>query len=185
MKRMTRAVGLVLAVIVVCAIDAVSTEIVLMTPRDLGMQATIVVRGSVRASSSSWNESRTKIFTKTTIDVAETYKGERAPSVEVTELGGVVDNVKMTVSGAVLWKKGEEVLLFLESGQKIGYQIVGLSQGKFTVERDPVSGKRFLTRAMIQGQAPKLVSSGSTAVQPPVTGKVGLERFIAEALGKK
>ena len=50
----------------------------------------------------------------------------------------------MTVPGALQWRADEEVLLFLEPYKAGAYHVAGFSQGKFKIERDPVSGAPFV-----------------------------------------
>ena len=81
----------------------------------MGSDATLVVQGVVSGVRSYWNQDRSKIFTETTIAVAATHKGQNQGVVRVTQLGGVVGNVRMSVAGSLGWSNGEEVLLFLET----------------------------------------------------------------------
>jgi hypothetical protein len=162
-----------------------AAQLVNMTPKEMAAHADLVVRGSVSQVQSFWNDKHSKIFTKATITVAETYKGDKAPSVEVIQLGGIVGDVKMTVEGALGWKAGEEVLLFLEPYTQGAHQVTGLSQGKFAVERDPKTGDAFISRPALENV--QLVQQQAAEGKPvPVSiERVPLARFIQEALGGK
>jgi hypothetical protein len=143
----------------------------------------LVLSGKVVGMDSYWNEEHTKIFTRTTILVDETYKGEHSPRVELIQLGGVVGNVKVTVEGALQWREGEEVLLFLEPyGIASQYQVAGLSQGRFEIERDPETGRRFVRRPAFAG-VELLKSDGGPAKSDGKVEKVPLEQFVSEVLG--
>jgi len=160
-----------------------ATQLVSMTPRQMGEQAQLVVAGKVSGEQSFWNEKRTKIFTRIDVAVDASYKGGTPVSVSLLQLGGTVDGVRTTVDGAVQWRVGEEVLLFLEPYTKGTYQVTGLSQGKFRIERDATTGAAFVSRPALEGV--KLVSAQGSALRGAAIEKIPIERFIAEALGEK
>jgi len=160
-----------------------ATQLVSMTPRQMGEQAQLVVAGKVSGAQSFWNEKRTKIFTRIDVAVDASYKGATPAFVSLLQLGGTVDGVRTTVDGAIRWRVGEEVLLFLEPYTKGTYQVTGLSQGKFRIERDAVAGDAFISRPALEGV--KLVAAQGSASPGAAVEKMPLERFIAEALGAK
>ncbi len=120
-----------------------ATQVVSLTPRQLGEQSELVVRGKVVDVRSFWNDKRTKIYTTTRIAVDESYKGSGSGMVDLLQMGGVVDDVKVTVHGALEWRTGEEVLLFLESPDGRSFQVSGFSQGKFNIKRNTRTGEAF------------------------------------------
>lgn len=162
-----------------------AAELTYMTPKEMAAHADLVIRGNVARVQSFWNDKHTKIFTKAVIAVAETYKGNNSSSVEVLQLGGIVGDVKMTVEGAFQWKEGEEALLFLEPYAQGVHQVIGLSQGKFAIERDQETGEAFISSPALVDV--KLVQQQATEGKPvPVSiEKIPLARFIREALGGK
>jgi hypothetical protein len=159
-----------------------ATQVIYRTPQQLGTQSQLVVHGRVVSVESWWNEKHTKIFTTTRVAVDNAYKGSAPPAVDVIQLGGVVDNIRVTVSGSLQWAQGEEVLLFLEPYMD-NFAVSGFSQGKFNVMRDE-NGKAYVKRPAIEGVqllgAPSL--DGKTA--PTKTGSVSLEDFVNSALGR-
>jgi hypothetical protein len=182
---MKRTIGILgaLVMIAIGADIAFATQLVLMTPRQMGEQAQLVVAGKVSGTESFWNEKRTKIFTRIDVAVDASYKGAAPAVVSLLQLGGTVDGVRTTVDGAVQWRGGEEVLLFLEPYTKGTYQVTGLSQGKFRIERDETTGAALVSRPALTGV--KLVAAQGTISPGAAVEKVPLERFIAEALGAK
>jgi hypothetical protein len=190
MKRITISVWIGLFVAAVALTEARATQVLYRTPRELGAESQLVVRGEVVGVRSYWNEKKTKIFTAARIAVGETFKGSGASSIDVVQLGGIVGNVKMTVQGALSWKEGEDVVLFLEpydgpSAGPAAYQVSGFSQGKFTVGRDPRTGKSYVNRPESPGA--ELVSApGSGSPEPSSkVENVPIEQFIDEALGRR
>jgi hypothetical protein len=190
MKRTIAILGAV-ALVSICAALAHATQIVIMTPRQMGEKAQLVVAGKVSATESFWNEKRTKIFTRIDFAVDASYKGSAPPVVSLLQLGGTVDGVRTSVDGAVMWKVGEEALLFVEPYTNGTYQVTGLSQGKFRIERDPATGAAYISRPALEGV--KLVDETGAPAAAPVPGsappaaaieKTPIERFVAEALGE-
>lgn len=161
-----------------------ATQIMYSSPEQLGRQAELVVHGRVVSVESYWNDKRTKIFTSARVAVDDTYKGAAQPVVEIVQLGGTVDNVRVNVSGSLIWKAGEEVVLFLEpyNGQ---YAVSGFSQGKFNVTRDPVTGKPFVRRPALKGVQIQGAPSSDGTTQSLEMEELPLETFVNRALGSE
>lgn len=69
------------------------------------------------------------IYSTITIDVSKTYVGKQNRTESVTVLGGKIGDVRLSVSGAPQFHSEEDVLLFLDDDQ-----VVGFGQGRFNVE---------------------------------------------------
>ena len=175
------AIGAML-VLMFAAASAGASRIVQMSPRQMAEYSALVVSGRVTGVSSYWNESGTKIFTRTTIAVDDTYKGQQGSTVELIQLGGIVGNVKVNVEGALAWKEGEEVLLFLEPYDAGRYQVTGMSLGRYPIERDPETGKRYVSRPA--REEIKLMQADGTTPAGPDKGmeKISLDKFISEVI---
>ena len=183
-KRMTvSSVVVLLAVLLASGAGATTVEYV--SPRQMGDESALVVRGKVASVRSFWNEAHTKIFTEAVIQVDETYKGQTAGEARVLQMGGVVDNMQMHVYGAVIWHRGEEVLLFLDQLDTGGYRVAGFSQGKFGIERDPATGEPFVTRPLEEGVA--IVGAPSSRGEGPLgaSARVPLGEFVKYTLGER
>jgi hypothetical protein len=103
-----------------------------------------VVTGTVGGSHGRWAPGGW-IETVTAIDVDEAIKGNVSGSVDIVELGGVVDGTGYMVAGAAHFTAGERVLLFLETNDRGDWVPKNMSVGKFT-ERTVGSGRRLLVR---------------------------------------
>ena len=68
-----------------------------MTAGQMVENSALVVTGRVSGVESYWNEQNTKIFTKTTVTVDETFKGGHHSRVELIQLGGTVGNIRVNV----------------------------------------------------------------------------------------
>ncbi len=180
MKRFAAVLGASCLILALSAYCVFATQIEYRSPRDLGRESSLIVRGKVAAVRSFWNDTGTKVFTETTVVVDETYKGRRAASVSVRQLGGVVGHVRVNVDGAPVWKEGEEVLLFLEPFNGASFQVAGFSQGKYTIERDSRTGEPFVRGPALDDV--ELIGVSREALPDREEGRMLLESFINRAL---
>ncbi len=160
--------------------SAWATQILLRSPRELGDASSLVVQARVVSTRSFWNASHSKILTGIELAVERGFKGNAPTKVQVVQLGGVVDGVRMHVAGSLSWHRGEELLLFLENARGNTYRVAGFSQGKFLVERAG-DGTIFVRRP-----APtdiEFVQAGKriTAAYGQQL-RIPLRRFLAESL---
>jgi hypothetical protein len=102
--------------------------------------------------------------------------------VEVVQLGGTVDNIRVHVSGALQWRQDEEVLLFLEPYEN-KHVVSGFSQGKFNVKRDEKTGEAYIERPELEGVEIMGAPSKDGATRATKVRNVPLEEFINHALG--
>ncbi len=71
-----------------------------------------------------------RIYTRATIRIIESLKGEKDVEVEVTLPGGTVGDQTMRMSEAPSFTEGESVILFLKNS---GNRLAGWFQGKYVV----------------------------------------------------
>jgi hypothetical protein len=181
MYCISRLLGVSVLLAALFASLANATQVLYRTPQQLGADAQLIVDGRVTAVRSYWNDAGSKIITETTVEVTGTHKGGPRSTVAVVQLGGVVGNVRQTVHGALQWRPGEEVLLFLEDAMPGTYQVAGFSQGKYHIERDR-RGRRFVRQASPDG-AELVTPNGVMRTPQPL--EVPLDRFLDQALGRK
>lgn len=155
-----------------------ATQVNALSLDRLGQEAELVVRGEVTAVRSYWNDGRTRILTEVSVDVAETFKGLASSGVRVVQMGGVVDGVRMTVHGALSWREGEEVVLFLENSLPGRHRVSGLSQGKFAVRRD--GGTMTVRRPSLGGV--EWVGSGPSSSTSLRELRMGLGELLERSL---
>ena len=180
-------VVLAMSLLMFCVAGSFSdaTQVLHRSPQQLGQQSSLVVRGKVAGVRSFWNDKHTKIFTETEITVDQSYKGDQSPAILILQLGGVVDNVKVNVAGALQWRADEEVLVFLEPYTNGTFQVSGFSQGKFNIVRDSRTNQPYIERPaqdgveLVGGATPDALRRASRVEKMP------LERFIDQALGRK
>lgn len=94
-----------------------------------------VVQGVVRRVQSRWSGDRRRIVTDVEIQVTEALKGQSGGTVLVTQPGGRVGDIGQVVSGLASFSEGEEVVVFLEKRGAAAFQLSGMAQGKYQVQR--------------------------------------------------
>lgn len=105
---------------------------------ELTYEADSIMIGKVTGMESRWNEDRTLIYTYVTISARDYVKklsniGE-SEEIIVRMPGGEVGDIGLKVSDMPEFREGEEVLLFLKKERPTIFRVVGLFQGKYTVE---------------------------------------------------
>ena len=87
-----------------------------------------------------------RIFTKVTLQIRETWKGPSiaGQTLVVTNLGGGVDGITMTVPGVPTFSTGERVVLFLEK-RRSQLRLLGMGQGLRRLRFDQKRGEWMTT----------------------------------------
>jgi hypothetical protein len=138
-----------LAIVSLCLLAAVrplwASTIVYRTDAQLVALSERVVHGRVVAQRTVRGGPPSEaIYTVTTLQIIEDLTGITGDSVEIWELGGVIGREFLYVGGAVEYRIGEEVLVFLERGP-MGLRSVAMGFSKFDV-LPPANGDRALRR---------------------------------------
>jgi len=129
-------------------IDAALALMLEMSTKELTKQAGAVVRGRVIDMKSEWDPEKRFIWTLVSISVSKSIKGEKLENQTVTVKipGGIVGDVGQVTEDAPIFKKGEDVLLFLSPevyrGKKL-FRITGKFQGKHTVKDNMLMEKKM------------------------------------------
>ena len=133
-----------------------TTLAVALSVEDMVNQSDVIAIGSCVDTRSVWVDKA--LVTLATVSVTENLKGD-ASSLTVALPGGVDANrkipVAMTYAGAPHMQPGENVFLFLTSGDEVpgSYTVAGFSQGKFSIvtdENGELVVSRDLTKTSLQ-----------------------------------
>ena len=130
------------------AIAAVSgaTSIIPQTTRELASSSSDIVIGTVAATHSYWNPAHTRIFTDVAFDVSESLEGVPGGRLTLTQLGGELNGLRVSVPGGPLFVPGQQSLLFVWRDSQGRAQVNGLAIGKFDIREDPTTGERLVQR---------------------------------------
>lgn len=158
----------------------VSAAVVLsLTLEELVKQADLVVLGSCQETISAWDAEKKRIFTHIRVAIERCLKPCNCPSrITIRQLGGTVDDFSTKIAGAPEFQKGERVILFLKTSPTTFYQVLGMSQGKFSMIR---KGASYYVMRNLRGLT--LVKKGGGGFQldyqDGLKGEINLHRFIS------
>jgi hypothetical protein len=109
------------------------------------------------------------IYTKVDFQVNEVWKGAiPANHFTIVYDGGVLGDRGMSVSGGVEYEVGEEAVAFLVLNDRGEGITVGLTQGKFRVWTDPVTGEK-LAQNRFHGRRPNAPNPPATRPSPSIS----------------
>jgi hypothetical protein len=95
-------------------------------------KSTLIVRGTVQNGTSA--ELRgALIYTHFHLSVTAAFKGTPGSSLDIAVPGGVLNGMQQPVAGAPALTPGQDYVIFLWTGKSGLTQVIGLSQGLFTV----------------------------------------------------
>ena len=106
---------------------------------ELARKADTIVLGTVIKQQSAWDAQRTAIYTDVTLEVERVLAGTPGKEVTLRVAGGSVEGLGMRTSNDAVFKAGERVVVFLDTSA-VPHTVVGLQQGKFTVQDNIVTG---------------------------------------------
>lgn len=139
---MTRTLLLAVA-LVTLPLVAHATTLIKLDLKDLTAKSEQIVMGRVLSLDAKLEGGR--VFTYVTLQVSERLKGQGDPTVTLRLVGGRTPDLATLVSGQANFRRGEEVLVFLERPTMSRHLLVtGMSQGKFRVVRGPDGTTRQL-----------------------------------------
>jgi len=121
-----------------------ATTLERMSLEKLTQTAPIIVRAQCRENSAAWDAG--EIWTSTSFEVEQVWKGSAPPHITVRLLGGRAGNLTSTVSGIPRFRPGEEVVLFLEPAFRRALSVVSWQQGAFRIRRDAFADRETVTQ---------------------------------------
>jgi hypothetical protein len=130
--------------LLICCAAVPGTTLEKMPVERMADLARVIVRAICVSNSTGWDAG--EIWTFTTFEVAEMWKGLATERVTVRLLGGTVGSLTSTVSGVPRFRTGEEVILFLEPAARGDFTVVSWQQGTFRIGSDPRGGAEIVTQ---------------------------------------
>lgn len=124
--------------------NARATTLERMSVADLSRAAHTIVRARCVAITTGWDSG--EIWTFTTFEVEEVWKGSASSRVTVRLIGGEVGSLKSTVSGVPRFSRGEELVLFLEKTAAGDFSVVSWVQGTFRIGHERGTGSEIVTQ---------------------------------------
>jgi hypothetical protein len=153
-----RVLALCFALIISSTVLAV--RMVPLSIAQLTTKAQLVLQGNV-TSKTVQRDAEGRIYTRIELQVADVWKGQpKANRFTVVQSGGTLDEEIAMVDGQEEFSIGEEVVVFLVLNQRNEGVVIGLSQGKFKVRKEP--GGEKVVQNLFHGAAPEAAKTKSS-----------------------
>lgn len=128
--------------------SALGTTAIIPADDDMVIGARAIIRGKVGAIETSFDERSGRIYTYITVKVQEVLKGQITERrVVLKELGGQVGDRASVIYGNPQFKKGERVLLYLDTWADGSLRTYQMFLGKFNIVTDPATGNEIAVRS--------------------------------------
>jgi hypothetical protein len=120
-----------------------ATTVIPPTFEQLVQQAELIFQGTVTDSRSVWEGEggQRHIETYVTFKIEDSVKGQPGTSYTIRMLGGTVGDETMEVTDTPKFKVGDREILFVEHNNDQFVPLVGISYGRFHVQKDEQTGR--------------------------------------------
>src|SRR6266403_6120667 len=135
-----------LTLIAIGLVRVSATIVVPPTFEQLVQQAELIFQGTVTDVRSVWQGegAQRHIDTYIRFQVDENVKGNATSSYTLRVLGGTVGDETMEVTDTPKFKVGDREILFVEHNNEQFVPLVGISHGRFHIQRDEQTGQDFV-----------------------------------------
>jgi hypothetical protein len=132
-----------------------------LTLDDMIRQSTVIVRGHAQPTSTAFHGSM--IFTHYRLQITETLKGSASGQIDIVVPGGNVNGAEQRFAGAPALSGTQDYVLFLWTSKSGLTQVIGLSQGLFSVitnsSNQPVIIRAASTERMLDASGQPVTDS--------------------------
>ena len=131
------------ASLLMCA-SVAPTTLAHMSIAKLTHASSLILRAHCVENSTAWDAG--EIWTFTTYEPTEVWKGSAQSRVRVRLLGGRLGNLTSNVSGVPRFRAGEDVVLFLATSARGDFSVVSWVQGTFRIHHGQRTGEETVTQ---------------------------------------
>ncbi|MGD0401729.1 MAG: hypothetical protein ABSB66_00910 [Candidatus Acidiferrales bacterium] len=148
--KMTSKIGLLrplffaLCVCLLACAGIAPTTLSHMSVAKLTRVSSLILRARCVENYTAWDAG--EIWTFTTYEPTEVWKGSAQARVRVRLLGGRLGNLTSNVSGVPRFRAGEDVVLFLAPTTRGDFSVVSWVQGTFRIRHDQRTGEDRVTQ---------------------------------------
>lgn len=121
-----------------------ATTIVRMSLAEMSQAAKAIARVRCVSNATVWDAG--EVWTLTTFEVQQTWRGTLPAEITVRLLGGHTASLTSSVSGVPRFRANEEAILFLEPAPNGAFSVVAWQQGTFRIHRNSRSGEETVTQ---------------------------------------
>lgn len=179
--RTLAAVVVVAGMLTALVPPADGTTLIRRSTAELTVLSEHVVEGIVTNVESRYREDHKFVYTYVTIEVAESFKGDRlSNTIVLEELGGEANGMTVTVPSNPVFEVGQRAIFFLDVKDERHLRVHGMEQGKFDVFTNEATGEKIVTRPASVDAAFNYSREGvlDSSVDP-ATGKRPYARFVS------
>jgi hypothetical protein len=115
-----------------------------MTVEQMAAASPLVVRVRCLGNAAGWEHG--EIWTVTSFEVLETWKGSAPQQISVRLIGGNSSHLISSVAGVPRFEPGEEAILFLVPTPEGEFTVTSWMQGTFRIRHDPRAGTERVTQ---------------------------------------
>jgi hypothetical protein len=175
------------AIFLALAPNAWPTTFVKMSLEQLTAAAPLIVRARCQGSIVSTEKS--EIWTITSFEVREVWKGSAPQVVRVRLLGGRTNELTSHVEGVPRFRPGEDVVLFLAPLRRGNYSVTSWAQGTFRIRRAGANAQLVVTQDTVAFSPAEFTGrSASHGVDGSAVRGMPLEEFrhrVAESIPRQ
>jgi len=102
----------------------------------------VIARGKVSQVKPEWDKEKSRILSKVSIDVSESYKGSETGKLVITHLGGEIGEVGELYSHEPQFTLDEEVLIFAKRDKDNNLRVTRGYEGKLKITTDKTTGEK-------------------------------------------
>ena len=154
-------------ILALCAVALPAATLERLSLDDLITKSTAIVRAKVLNSYTA--SSGPVIYTHYQLQVSETLKGSGSGTADVQFPGGVANNLRQTFAGVPQFNVGDEFVFFLWTGRSGAAQVLGLTQGLFSVmpggSADPLTVRSASHEIMLDRSTGKQVKDQTLSMR--------------------
>lgn len=142
--RALKASVLVVGLFLAANMAANGTTLLRLSLAQMAQTAQAIARARCVGNMTGWDAG--EIWTFSSFEAEEVWRGAPPAQFTVRLLGGRVGNLTSNVSGVPRFHAGEDVVLFLERTSRGDFSVVSWEQGTFRIQRDLALGTESVTQ---------------------------------------
>jgi len=154
-RRARAAAALILVALALGWAPAASASVIYVTTEQLEEASDPIITGKVTEVNSHWIVGDgTRIVTDVTIETDDVVKGaiNKSTLIQVRIPGGCVGSIVTKAVGMPTFKENEEVLVYLQYRDEVGYLVVAGARGKFDIVTDSTTGEKYVAGIDVETQ---------------------------------
>jgi hypothetical protein len=166
----------VLALLLV-PVPAAATSVVMLSDAELVVNSRFIVTGKVRSVIGAWDDAHAEAWTYVRVRIDSVLKGELATrTIVLKQPGGEAGGSGIRVLGAPRFSKGQQVLLYLNTGPDGTLRVAYSFMGMFSISKDGSAGQSVVTRSVDAREVAVLSRNDSETV----TDRARLDDYLVK-----